>query len=56
MSVNMSANRRGIVRESQVELSVTEGGMEVGRDVGIQGGNFWFIEVLTYLKIVFFCS
>ena len=52
MSVNMSANRRGIVRESQVELSVTEG----GRDVGIQGGNFWFIEVLTYLKIVFFCS
>ena len=35
----MSSNRRGIVKESQVELSVPE------------GGNFWFIEVLTHLKI-----
>ena len=38
----MSSKRRGIVKESQVELSVGEGGRE--------GGNFLFIEVLTHLK------
>ena len=24
---------------------------EVGGEVGREGGNFWFIEVLTHLKI-----
>ena len=38
----MSSNKRGFVKESQVELSVLEG----LRDQG----NFWFIEVLTHLK------
>ena len=32
MSVNMSSNRREIVKESQVELSVPEGGREGGRE------------------------
>ena len=39
----MSSKRRGIVKESRVELSVREGGRE--------GGNIWFIEVLTHLKM-----
>ena len=42
----MSSKRRGIVKESRVELSVRE----VGREGGREGGNFWFIEVLTHLK------
>ena len=40
--VNMSSKRRGIVKESWVELSVPEWGSE--------GGDLWFIEVLTHLK------
>ena len=43
----MSSKRRGIVNESLVELCVLEGGKKVGREVG----NFWFIEVLTHLKM-----
>ena len=42
----MSMKRRGIGKESQIDLSVTEGGREVGRE----GGNLWGIEVLTHLK------
>ena len=38
--------RRGIGEESQIYLSVTEGGREVGKS----GGNLWGIEVLTHLK------
>ena len=34
--------RRGIVKESQIDISVTEGDRE--------GGNLWRIEVLTHLK------
>ena len=37
-------------------LSVTEGGREVGRlggrEVGRSGGNLWGIEVLTHLKMI----
>ena len=44
----MSSKRRGIVKESQVELSVREGVREGGRE----GGYLWGIEVLTHLKIV----
>ena len=43
----MSSKRRGIVNESLVELCVLEGGKKVGREVE----NFWFIEVLTHLKM-----
>ena len=39
----MSMKRRGIGKESQIDLSVIEGGRE--------GGNLWGIEVLRHLKI-----
>ena len=39
--------RRGIVKESQVTLSVSEGVREGARE----GGNLWGIEVLTHLKM-----
>ena len=45
----MSTKRRGIVKESAVELSVPEGGREGGRE----GGYLWGIEVFTHLKAQF---
>ena len=42
IGVHIYSNRRGIVKESQIDLSVREGGRE--------GGYLWGIEVLTHLE------
>ena len=46
--VNLSSNKRVSTKESQVDLSVREGGCEGG----LEGGYMWGIEVLTHLKTV----
>ena len=50
IGVHISSNRRGIVKESQIDLSVREGVREGGCEGGREGGNLWGIEVLTHLK------